>query len=177
MPRIRVPDTRGIRLQASILASASCMLPKKSLTSPGARQQASQGRLRRAPVKPMASEAFEPVAEIGSRCLSVSFEAGRYPRPSVPEPACINKTGRHTTPRRRPGDTPMLPVLGLDIAKAKCDAALQCADGKIRHKTVRNTPEGHHELLAWPARHVTGAVHACLEATGIYGEAVALAVA
>ena len=71
----------------------------------------------------------------------------------------------------------MLPVLGLDIAKAKCDVALQCADGKIRHKTVRNTSEGHAELLTWTARYVTGPVHACLEATGIYGEAVALALA
>lgn len=71
----------------------------------------------------------------------------------------------------------MLPVLGLDIAKAKCDVALQCADGKVRHKTIRNTPDGHAELLAWVARHQAGSVHACLEATGPYGEAVALTLA
>lgn len=71
----------------------------------------------------------------------------------------------------------MLPVLGIDIAKAKCDVALQCADGKVRHKTFRNTAEGHAELLAWITRYGVSAVHACLEATGTYGEAVALALA
>jgi transposase len=71
----------------------------------------------------------------------------------------------------------MLPVLGIDIAKAKCDLALECADGKVRHKTVHNTAEGHTDLLAWLRRHAAGPVHACLEATGPYGEAIALAVA
>jgi transposase len=71
----------------------------------------------------------------------------------------------------------MLPVLGIDVAKAKCDVALQCLDGKVRHKTLRNTPEGYAELLAWVGRHQTGAVHACLEATGTYGEAIGLALA
>jgi transposase len=71
----------------------------------------------------------------------------------------------------------MLPVLGIDIAKAKCDLALQCADGKVRHKTVRNTTDGYADLLAWLGRHTPGPVHACLEATGPYGEAVALALA
>jgi len=68
----------------------------------------------------------------------------------------------------------MLPVLGIDIAKATCAVALQCADGKVRHKTIRNTPEGHTDLLAWLRRHAAGPVHACLEATGRYGDAVAL---
>jgi len=71
----------------------------------------------------------------------------------------------------------MLPVLGIDVAKAKCDLALQCPDGKLRHKTVTNTAAGHADLLAWVGRQVSGAVHACLEATGVYGDAVALALA
>jgi transposase len=71
----------------------------------------------------------------------------------------------------------MLPVLGIDVAKAKCDVALECGDGKVRHKTVRNTSDGHADLLAWVTRYVAGPVHACLEATGVYGEAVALALA
>jgi transposase len=71
----------------------------------------------------------------------------------------------------------MLPVLGIDIAKAKCDVALQCPDGKVRHKCVPNTAAGHGVLLAWLVRHVDGPVHACLEATGPYGDAVALALA
>jgi transposase len=40
-----------------------------------------------------------------------------------------------------------------------------------------NTPDGHAALLGWVAHHQTGPVHACLEATGPYGEAVALALA
>lgn len=71
----------------------------------------------------------------------------------------------------------MLPVLGIDIAKAKCDVALQCPDGKVRHKVVPNTPQGYRELLAWLRRHVESVVHACLEATGTYGDGVALALA
>ena len=71
----------------------------------------------------------------------------------------------------------MLPVLGIDLAKAKYDVALQCRDGKNRHKAFPNTPEGHTGLLAWIGRQVDGPVHACLEATGPYGEAVALALA
>ena len=71
----------------------------------------------------------------------------------------------------------MLSVLGIDVAKAKCDVALECGDGKVRHKTVRNTPDGHADLLAWVARYVSGPVHACLEATGVYGDAVALVLA
>jgi transposase len=71
----------------------------------------------------------------------------------------------------------MLPVLGIDLAKAKYDVALQCRDGKVRHKAFRNTPEGHAQLLAWLARQAEAPVHACLEATGPYGEAVALALA
>jgi transposase len=68
-------------------------------------------------------------------------------------------------------------VLGIDVAKAKCDVALQCADGKVRHKTVRNSADGYADLLAWVARYGPGPVHACLEATGIYGDGVALALA
>jgi len=71
----------------------------------------------------------------------------------------------------------MLPILGIDIAKAKYDVALQCLDGKVRHKAFRNLPDGHAQLLVWVARHAAGPVHACLEATGPYGEAVALALA
>jgi transposase len=71
----------------------------------------------------------------------------------------------------------MLPILGIDIAKATYDVALQCSDGKVRHRAFRNLPDGHSQLLVWVARHAAGPVHACLEATGPYGEAVALALA
>jgi transposase len=64
-------------------------------------------------------------------------------------------------------------VLGIDIAKAKFAVALLTPDRKLRHKSCRNTAEGFEELAAWLARHHIRHVHACLEATGTYGEALA----
>lgn len=64
------------------------------------------------------------------------------------------------------------PTLGIDIAKAKFDVALY-RDGKLKHKAFRNDSQGHQALLDWLARQDAGAVHVCLEATGIYGEALA----
>jgi transposase len=64
-------------------------------------------------------------------------------------------------------------VLGIDIAKAKFDVALQAADGRVRRKSCANSPAGFAELAAWLRRHGVAQVHACLEATGAYGEALA----
>ena len=64
-------------------------------------------------------------------------------------------------------------VLGIDIAKAKFDVALQLTDGRVRRKSCPNTPAGFRELEAWLHRHEAPHVHACLEATGTYGEALA----
>lgn len=63
-------------------------------------------------------------------------------------------------------------VLGIDIAKAKFQAALLVAD-KVRHKTFPNTAPGFQQLAEWLHRHAVAGVHACLEATGTYGEALA----
>lgn len=64
------------------------------------------------------------------------------------------------------------PTLGIDISKASFDVAL-LRQGKLKHKRFANTAQGHHALLEWLARQGAEAVHACLEATGIYGEALA----
>ena len=64
-------------------------------------------------------------------------------------------------------------VLGIDIAKAKFDVALQGPDGRVRRKSCANTPTGFRELDAWLRRHGVTHVHACLEATGAYGDALA----
>ena len=64
-------------------------------------------------------------------------------------------------------------VLGIDIAKAKFAAALLRPDGKVRHKSCTNTPTGFADLAAWLQRQQVTRVHATLEATGTYGEAVA----
>jgi transposase len=64
-------------------------------------------------------------------------------------------------------------VLGIDIAKAKVVMTLLTPDGKRRRKTCANTAAGFEELAAWLARQHVTRVHACLEATGTYGDAVA----
>src|SRR6185436_7890641 len=66
-------------------------------------------------------------------------------------------------------------TLGIDIAKAKYVVSLRRADGKRRQKSCPNTAEGHAALIGWLQKYSAGAVHACLEATGTYGEAVATA--
>jgi transposase len=63
--------------------------------------------------------------------------------------------------------------LGIDIAKAKFAVALLKADGTIRHTSCANTPSGFGELAAWLGRQQVTQVHACLEATGTYGDALA----
>lgn len=64
-------------------------------------------------------------------------------------------------------------VLGIDIAKAKFDVALQFPDGRIRRKSCPNASSGFTALAAWLAHQQVTRVHACLEATGTYGEALA----
>ncbi len=63
--------------------------------------------------------------------------------------------------------------LGIDVAKAKLDCALRTSEGKLRHKTVENTPGGLHTLAAWLDKQAAGSVHVCMEATGTYWEAAA----
>lgn len=69
--------------------------------------------------------------------------------------------------------TPAPYTLGIDIAKASYQVSLKRPDGKRRNKSVRNTVAGHAALVEWLTRHATAPVHACLESTGTYGEAVA----
>lgn len=64
-------------------------------------------------------------------------------------------------------------VLGIDIAKAKFQVALLLPDGKLRHKTCPNTIDGFQHLAEWLQRQQVTGVHACLEATGTYGDALA----
>ncbi len=65
-----------------------------------------------------------------------------------------------------------LPTLGIDLAKNKFDVALLHGE-QIRHHSFPNTPAGITALLAWLPAQGCPQVHACLEATGTYGDAVA----
>lgn len=61
-------------------------------------------------------------------------------------------------------------ILGIDIAKAKFDCYLS---PNHKHKAFKNNTLGYAELTAWLAGQGVAKVHACLEATGNYGEALA----
>jgi transposase len=63
-------------------------------------------------------------------------------------------------------------VLGIDVSKCKLDVALLMND-RCAHATFDNSRAGFRKLLKWLSQHQPGQVHACLEATGMYGEAVA----
>jgi transposase len=63
--------------------------------------------------------------------------------------------------------------LGIDVAKAKLDCALQLATGKFKNKVIENNPQGFKQLSVWLAKHQAPAPHVCMEATGVYWEAVA----
>jgi transposase len=64
-------------------------------------------------------------------------------------------------------------MLGIDVAKGKFDVVLMRADGKRRWRTFANRAEGFAALLGWLEKQQARPVHACLEATGTYGLALA----
>jgi len=68
----------------------------------------------------------------------------------------------------------LLPTLGIDIAKLKFNVCLLNSLGKLKHKVFPNTAVGFQQLDVWLTKHDTPSVHACMEATGAYGEALAL---
>ncbi len=67
-------------------------------------------------------------------------------------------------------------VLGIDIAKVKVDVQLRRVHSpqKPTHLIYDNSEQGHRKLLDWLAAQQVGQLHVCLEATGTYGDALAL---
>lgn len=67
-------------------------------------------------------------------------------------------------------------ILGIDIAKRKFDVCLRAAtpDGPRHAHTFPNHAKGFKALNTWLAKHPTAHLHACLEATSRYGDALAL---
>jgi transposase len=66
-----------------------------------------------------------------------------------------------------------LPALGLDIAKLKFNVCLLLDSGKLRHKVFPNTAVGFAQLSEWLEKQSVGCAHACLEATGTFGDLLA----
>lgn len=63
--------------------------------------------------------------------------------------------------------------LGIDVSKAKIDCCL-ILNGRYLHRVFKNDEAGFKKLLEWLAKYTTAnEIHACLEATGVYGEKIA----
>lgn len=65
------------------------------------------------------------------------------------------------------------PILGIDVAKQKIEVAL-LVEGKIKNKSFKNAAEGFEALAVWLGKLGRERIHACLEATGNYGEDLAI---
>lgn len=64
-------------------------------------------------------------------------------------------------------------VLGIDVAKQKFNVTLLLPSGVRRRKACANSATGFAELATWLRRHGAHHVHAALEATSTYGDALA----
>jgi transposase len=64
--------------------------------------------------------------------------------------------------------------LGIDVAKEKVDCVL-LVEQQSGYQVFANTPVGFEQLGAWLRREQVYRVHACLEATGSYSDALARA--
>ncbi len=66
-----------------------------------------------------------------------------------------------------------LSILGIDIAKEKMEVASLVSD-KVKNKSFKNSVDGFEALALWLRKLGIARVHACLEATGNYGEDLAI---
>lgn len=64
-------------------------------------------------------------------------------------------------------------ILGIDIAKDDFKSALIVKPGKMVGRTFKNTAEGFAQLTKWLGKRGVVHTHACMEATGTYGDALA----
>lgn len=64
--------------------------------------------------------------------------------------------------------------LGIDISKASFHVALLKGEKQFRHNEFTNDVEGFAQLSQWLQQQGVGPVHGCLEATSVYGHALAI---
>jgi transposase len=64
-------------------------------------------------------------------------------------------------------------ILGIDVSKATLDVILLRAEHPAQAASYANTLTGFKKLVKWLRKRNAGQVHACLEATGLYGDEVA----
>jgi len=65
-------------------------------------------------------------------------------------------------------------ILGIDISKDDFHVALLCEAGRSAKRSFPNAAKGFKQLEAWLKNRNVDLVHACMEATGPYWEALAL---
>jgi transposase len=63
-------------------------------------------------------------------------------------------------------------IIGIDVSKDKHDVIL-LSEGRKYHKTISNDLKGFQYLERWLGTRQVAKVHACMEATGQYGEELA----
>ena len=63
--------------------------------------------------------------------------------------------------------------LGIDLSKRYFDATLRVPKGEKVHGQFENNAAGFKVLATWLKKHKAKVVHACMEATNIYWEALA----
>ncbi|MCA1849881.1 MAG: IS110 family transposase, partial [Acidobacteria bacterium] len=66
-----------------------------------------------------------------------------------------------------------LHILGIDVSKLKFNVCLIGEDGRLRHRVFANNSSGFTQLSEWLKKNHVGQLHACLEATGTYSQALA----
>jgi transposase len=71
-----------------------------------------------------------------------------------------------------PSSRKMMDVLGIDLAKLSFDATLLQAASSY-YASFPNTPEGFRQLHSWLNQHDVSRLHACMEATNSYWQALA----
>lgn len=64
-------------------------------------------------------------------------------------------------------------VLGIDLAKLSFDVTLLLTSGKQQYASFSNNAEGFKLLQDWLVQHNVSELHACMEATNIYWQALA----
>lgn len=64
-------------------------------------------------------------------------------------------------------------VLGIDLAKRTFDVTLLTESTERYHQQFHNNPDGFEKLARWLNKHNVTHLHACMEATNVYWEALA----
>lgn len=67
----------------------------------------------------------------------------------------------------------VIPILGIDIAKLKFDVFLRWPDRPGQRASFDNNKNGYKQLQKWLRQQKAATIHACLEATSWYGDALA----